>query len=165
MEPKSALFLCVKIIRIHCKKYGLGQPGLIRTNVNFYDAWFFRTYRFASTGARFLSFFNQYFQYILGYFFICVGICAVFVHICIELKNQLFAKAHLQIYFGIFWPSWLVWKYLTTVAFKIIFAQKTKKYMVWAILNTERKKLQSFCCLLFLVIIGDLSINLSLSWP
>ena len=27
MEPKSALFLSVKIIRIHCKKQGLGSVG------------------------------------------------------------------------------------------------------------------------------------------
>ena len=29
MEPKSALFLSVKIIRIHCKKWGKGSRELI----------------------------------------------------------------------------------------------------------------------------------------
>ena len=28
MAPKNALFLRVKIKRIHCKKQGLGRPGL-----------------------------------------------------------------------------------------------------------------------------------------
>ena len=79
MDPKSALFWRVKIMRIHCKKQGLGGGACIlnldkKTYFYFFckKNCFFTTQRFASTGSSFFRFKDLFFNILevfLGVFF------------------------------------------------------------------------------------------------
>ena len=72
MDLKSALFQRVKIMRIHCKKQGLGGRLHLKTGpkYSFYvfckKKWFFTTQHFASTGSLFFRFKDLLFHRFIG---------------------------------------------------------------------------------------------------
>ena len=75
MDPKSALFWRVKILRIHCKKQGLGGGSThlkTRPKSSFYffcnKNCFFTTQRFASTGSSFFRFKDLFLHHFRGVF-------------------------------------------------------------------------------------------------
>ena len=77
MEPKSALFMSVQIMRIHCKKQGLrGGPAIIRyaPKSSFFVfakiTVFFITQHFASTGSLFFRF-TDLFCHLFVHVFLC----------------------------------------------------------------------------------------------
>ncbi len=75
LDPKSTLFLRVKIVRIHCNKQGLGGgPSILnldkKTHFVFFckKNCFFITQRFASTGSSFIRLKDLFFHDFRGVF-------------------------------------------------------------------------------------------------
>ena len=75
MDPKSALFLSVKIMRIQCKTQGWGGgPLILKLDKNqvfvFFckKKYFFTTQRFASTGSSFFRFKDLFLHHFKGVF-------------------------------------------------------------------------------------------------
>ena len=74
MDSKSALFLHVKIMRIHCKKQGSGGSIHLKTRPKSSFLFFckkncfFTTQRFALTGSSFFRFKDLFFHHFRGVF-------------------------------------------------------------------------------------------------
>ena len=107
MDLASALFLRVKIMRIHCKKQGLGgvpSSFVMHQNQVFFckKNWFFTTQRFASTGSSLFRFKDLFFHNFRGVFGVFVfgtrfwdktWTCSVLV-----AKNRVFCWLHVLRY-------------------------------------------------------------------
>ena len=73
MDPTNALFLSVKIMRIQCKKQGLGGRPHLKTGPKssffiFVKNCFFTTQRFAPTGSSCFRFKGLFFHNFRGVF-------------------------------------------------------------------------------------------------